>query len=127
VLAHVCLPSNPQGDGIARSSAQFLAGNDRTIHFQFQFEVKAMTPEDRQAVFSHREIAAVIKGITLDDGTDAPITGKSLGEAILFVSEEASTNASSAHVIYGANESLSYTDCLSIYRDYGPALRRGTN
>ncbi|MFK0329946.1 hypothetical protein ACIQUB_02335 [Rhizobium sp. NPDC090275] len=125
MLAHVCLPSNPQGDGIARSSALLLAGNDRTIHFQF--EVKAMTPEDRQAVFSHREIAAVIKGITLDDGTDAPITGKSLGEAILFVSEEASTNASSAHVIYGANESLSYTDCLSIYRDYGPALRRGTN
>ncbi|KQV28422.1 hypothetical protein ASC97_08865 [Rhizobium sp. Root1203] len=86
-----------------------------------------MTPEDRQAVFSHRQIAAIIKGITLEDGTDAPITGKSLGEAILFVSEEAATNAASAHIVYGANESLSYTDCLSIYRDYGAALRRGSN
>jgi hypothetical protein len=125
VLSHLRPPSDQQGDGIARPPAQIFADSDKTIHFQF--EVKSMTPEDRQAVFSHREIAAVIKGITLDDGTDAPITGKSLGEAILFVSEEASTNASSAHVIYGANESLSYTDCLSIYRDYGPALKRGSN
>ena len=86
-----------------------------------------MTPEDRRLVFSHREIAAIIKGITQEDGTEAPITGKSLGEAILFVSEEAATSSSSAHVIYGANESLSYTDCLSIYRDYGAAVRAGSH
>jgi hypothetical protein len=86
-----------------------------------------MTPEDRRAVFSHRGIAAIIEGITQEDGTDIPITGKSLGEAILFVSEEAATNSSSAHVIYGENGSLSYTDCLSVYRDYGAALRNAAS
>ena len=63
----------------------------------------------------------------MEDGTELPITGKSLGEAILFVSEEAATSASSAHVIYGENGSLSYTDCLSVYRDYGVALRQTPN
>ena len=82
-----------------------------------------MTPDDRQAIFSHRQIAAIIKGINEDNGIDVPITGKSLGEAILFVSETAGTNASNAHVIYGENGSLSYTDCLSVYRDFGPSLR----
>ncbi|KWV46678.1 MULTISPECIES: hypothetical protein [Rhizobium] len=86
-----------------------------------------MTPEDRRAVFSHRQIAAIIEGIMQEDGTELPITGKSLGEAILFVSEEAATSASSAHVIYGENGSLSYTDCLSVYRDYGVALRQTPN
>ncbi|KQV64439.1 hypothetical protein [Rhizobium sp. Root1220] len=83
-----------------------------------------MTPEDRRTVFSHRQIAAVIEGIAQEDGSEPPITGKSLGEAILFVSEEAATSASSAHVIYGEKGSLSYTDCLSVYRDYAAALRQ---
>lgn len=82
-----------------------------------------MTPDDRQAIFSHRQIAAIIKGINENDGIDIPIIGKSLGEAILFVSEEAGTNASNAHVVYGDHGSLSYTDCLSVYRDFGPSLR----
>ncbi|NLS04921.1 hypothetical protein HGP14_16375 [Rhizobium sp. P32RR-XVIII] len=82
-----------------------------------------MTPEDRRAVFSHRKIAAIIKGITQDDGTDMSITGKSLGEAILFVSEQSATDASSVHIIYGDNGSLSYTDCLSIYREYSTEIR----
>ncbi len=86
-----------------------------------------MTPEDRRAVFSHRQIAAIIKGIAQEDGSETPITGKSLGEAILFVSEEAATSSASAHVIYGEHHSLSYTDCLSVYRDYGAALRRPPN
>ena len=86
-----------------------------------------MTPEDRRAVCSHRQIAAIIEGIMQEDGTEEPIMGKSLGEAILFVSEEAATSASSAHVIYGDNGSLSYTDCLSVYRDYGAALRQTPN
>ncbi|APO75268.1 MULTISPECIES: hypothetical protein [Rhizobium] len=82
-----------------------------------------MTPEDRRAVFSHRKIAAIVKGMTQEDGTDLPITGKSLGEAILFVSEQAATDASNVHIIYGEHGSLSYTDCLSIYREYGAELR----
>lgn len=82
-----------------------------------------MTPEDRRAVFSHRKIAAIVKGMTQEDGTDLPITGKSLGEAILFVYEEAATDASAVHIIYGEHGSLSYTDCLSIYREYGAELR----
>jgi len=82
-----------------------------------------MTPADRQTVYSHRNVAAIIRGMGEDDGADAPIVGKSLGEAIVFVSEGAGTNASNAHVIYGANSSLSYTDCLSVYRDFGASLR----
>jgi hypothetical protein len=82
-----------------------------------------MTPADRQAIYSHRKIAAIIRGMEEDDGADVPIVGKSLGEAIVFVSEGAGTNASNAHVIYGENSSLSYTDCLSVYRDFGASLR----
>ena len=82
-----------------------------------------MTPDDRQAIFGQRQIAATIKGIHDDNGVDIPIIGKSLGEAILFVSEEAGTNAADAHVVYGQNSSLSYTDCLSVYRDFGSSLR----
>lgn len=82
-----------------------------------------MTPADRQAVYSHRNVAAVIRGMGEDDKADTPITGKSLGEAIVFVSEGAGTNAANAHVIYGNNDSLSYTDCLSVYRDFGASLR----
>jgi hypothetical protein len=82
-----------------------------------------MTPDDRRSIFSHRRIAAIIKGVNEDDGIDVPIIGKSLGEAILFVSEDAGADASNAHVVYGENGSLSYTDCLSVYRDFGPSLR----
>lgn len=82
-----------------------------------------MTPDDRQAIFGRRQSAAIIKGINEDAGIDIPIVGKSLGEAILFVSEEAGTNASNAHVIYGENGTLSYTDCLSVYREFGRSLR----
>lgn len=82
-----------------------------------------MTPADRQTIYSQRNIAAEIRGMGDDDEADAAITGKSLGEAIVFVSEGAGTNASNAHVIYGENTSLSYTDCLSVYRDFGASLR----
>ncbi|MET3855143.1 hypothetical protein [Rhizobium sp. OAE497] len=82
-----------------------------------------MTPEDRRAVFSHRKIAATVEGMTKEDGSDLPITGKSLGDAILFVVEQAATDASSVHIVYGDNGTLSYTDCLSIYREYGAQLR----
>lgn len=82
-----------------------------------------MTPSDRQAIYSHRNEAAVIRGMGDDEEADAPIIGKSLGEAIVFVSEGAGTNASNAHVVYGDNDSLSYTDCLSVYRDFGASLR----
>lgn len=82
-----------------------------------------MTPEDRRTVFSNRKIEAVVEGMTQDDGTDNPITGKSLGDAILFVVEQAATDAPSVHIIYGGKGTLSYTDCLSIYREYGAQLR----
>lgn len=82
-----------------------------------------MTPDDRQTIFSHRQLAAVVNGIRDDKGVDSPIVGKSLGEAILFVSEEAGTDASNVHVVYGENSSLSYTDCLSVYRDFAASLR----
>jgi hypothetical protein len=82
-----------------------------------------MTPDDRQEVFSRRQAKAIIKGVSDDDGNEVPITGKSLGEAILFVSEGGGANASDAHIVYGENRTLSYTDCLSVYRDFGPSLR----
>lgn len=82
-----------------------------------------MTPSDRQTIYSYRKVSAIIRGMGDDDAADAPIVGKSLGEAIVFVSEGAGTNASNAHVVYGDNNSLSYTDCLSVYRDFGASLR----
>ena len=90
---------------------------------RFSVEDISMTPEDRRAVFSHRRIAAIVEGMTQEDGTDIPVTGKSLGEAILLVVEKAATDASSVHITYGENNTLSYTDCLSIYREYGTQLR----
>lgn len=80
-----------------------------------------MTPADRQTIYSQRKVAAIIRGMGDDDGST--IVGKSLGEAIVFVSEGAGTNASNAHVVYGENSALSYTDCLSVYRDFGASLR----
>ncbi|WP_337268888.1 hypothetical protein [Oryzifoliimicrobium ureilyticus] len=83
-----------------------------------------MTPDNRREIFSHRDEAAVIKGISQDDGSERTITDKSLGEAIVFVSEQAATDAATAYIVYGQSTCLSYTDCLSVYRDYGAVLRQ---
>ncbi|MBO9098793.1 MULTISPECIES: hypothetical protein [unclassified Rhizobium] len=82
-----------------------------------------MRPAEREVVFSKRALAATITGIDSDDGADDMIVGLSLGEAILFVAEEAGIGASNAHVSYGESRTLSYTDCLSVYRDFGLSLK----
>ncbi len=82
-----------------------------------------MRPADREMIFGKRSLDATIKGIDDASGVDSPIVGLSLGAAILFVAEEAGIGASNAHVSFGEGRTLSYTDCLSVYRDFGASLR----
>lgn len=82
-----------------------------------------MTPAARQMVFENRRSTAIVSGLAASDSGRDTVEGMSLGAAILFIAEDAGTDATSARVTYGDRGSLSYTDCLSVYRDFGSSLR----